>query len=843
MWADLVPEQTPAAPQSSSTVARAGEENYEIAADHQKTGGGELNESASLDKARIFSGADARRSTRINQTVPLVILGANKLGQSFLEVTSAVSLNLHGCRCTSQHAYPLESWITLWVTGTEGRANSPVVRAKVQSIHSPQTPRELCQVGVEFETPGNVWGIDTAPEDWLRLSPGISSSMQGAFARKPATIPAPPVPAESAQQEVPMEGANELSAGKSETVVFMSDQVLSPLVGKSQLVADRAVQTAMAAHLDEAVRTVLARFDEAWNDNVRRTEDLFAARLGEVQTRSNEQWGLYRSRAEEIARRLEQVVASTGNNAAKMQKFAERVTHELELQMQVRLKESLSNATRELENAAAQASQTQFARLTEDTQVVVQSAIAQFDARVAEARPILERALNAATQQHLETLLHSSKEQELAEQVARELQPQVYAKLDEFVASANRDLESAAARVADRQLARLMEEKQRIAREAAVEIEAAATQAREVLQRASNTTLEDFRRQAEEQIDLATSKAMQTISSSIASLDAENHAVCEKRRWTLETDVARAAEQSTQEFRKGIKAFLYSCFVAVNAAAEHAQARLDGPSRNEGKLLQEIAAPSEAAEKREQTENSVPAAPQTGDCAAVKPVAPMTPAESARLVSEAAPSAAPVQPVAPASQVFHALPASEAQASTFAPPPDVPAARFETLTLCSVSDARPESPVAPPPPALGASNPGTAALRPHTAHPQDQPSSPLFADVAPVPQLVKAPAAKWSARVTLEDATTQIQEIATPEPVAEPMKPAGIPKLASLPAKSSLGEEELQVPSWLEPLTRKPTAPASTQELIESESAKHLPESAKVDKADDLFWESLSSVP
>lgn len=508
VWVDLVPEEAPAAPHSDSTVAHASEENHyaETADDHHKTTGGELNASTPVDNVRIFSGIDARRSTRIDQTVPLVILGTNKLGQSFLEETSAVSLNLHGCRYPSRYEYPVESWVILQMTGTEGRANSPVVRAKVQSIHSPQTPRELCQVGVEFETPGNVWGIDTPPEDWQRLSLGISSSIESASAREPATIPAPPIPAESLQREgmaevmmflspasapALMERAKELGAGKPERLVFTSDQLLSALQGELQQVTDKAVQTALAAHLDEAVRTARARFDEAWKDNVRQMEELSAERLGEVQARSDEQWGLYRNRAEEIARRLEQVVTSTRNNLAKIEKFAERVTHELEPQMHARLNESFSNATRELENAAAQASQRQFASFMQDTRVVVQSTIAQ------------------------------------------------------------------------------------------------------------------LRQQTEVQIDLAVSEAMQGIRSSLASLDAENRAACDARRQTLESDVALAAEQSTQEFRKAIKAFLYSCLVAaVSAVDEHAQATPDGFSRNQGQLPHEIAAPSDAAEKREQTDSN-----------------------------------------------------------------------------------------------------------------------------------------------------------------------------------------------------------------------------------------------
>src|ERR1700726_5008431 len=46
--------------------------------------------------AARFSGIESRRSTRIDRTVPLVVVGQTKLGLSFQERTSAGSLNLHG---------------------------------------------------------------------------------------------------------------------------------------------------------------------------------------------------------------------------------------------------------------------------------------------------------------------------------------------------------------------------------------------------------------------------------------------------------------------------------------------------------------------------------------------------------------------------------------------------------------------------------------------------------------------------------------------------------------------------------------------------------------------------
>src|ERR1700730_10105974 len=124
--------------------------------------------STSVDNDHSFSGVEARRSTRINSPVRLVIEGKNKMGQPFQETTSVVSLNLHGCRYRSRHDYSIGIWVTLRLTEPRGEAESAVLRAQVRSVRAPNNPNELYQIGVELESPANVWGVPAPPSDWER---------------------------------------------------------------------------------------------------------------------------------------------------------------------------------------------------------------------------------------------------------------------------------------------------------------------------------------------------------------------------------------------------------------------------------------------------------------------------------------------------------------------------------------------------------------------------------------------------------------------------------------------------------------------------------------------------
>jgi hypothetical protein len=97
-----------------------------------------------------FSGPEGRRSTRIERPVPLLITGHDGMGQQFLERTSAVSLNLHGCRYPSRHDCNVGTWITLQIGEAPLSEIVTTVRAQVRSVQIPRNPRDLYHVGVEL---------------------------------------------------------------------------------------------------------------------------------------------------------------------------------------------------------------------------------------------------------------------------------------------------------------------------------------------------------------------------------------------------------------------------------------------------------------------------------------------------------------------------------------------------------------------------------------------------------------------------------------------------------------------------------------------------------------------
>jgi hypothetical protein len=722
VWEDLVDPNAPPNPVQSQHQFETDEQEY------PSPRGEEMNDSTTTSTSRSAQDADLRRSSRLERLVPLLILGTNRSGEPFQEKTSAVAVNLHGCRYSSRHECAPESWVTLQVTGTDG-ANSPSVRARVCSVVSAQTSRELCQVGVELETPGNVWGIPAPPEDWQRLLDTSNSSASGTAAAAPALQPAAPAnfllerespPAERRAEvtvfpgppaHAPAAASTEVSPAKdpakTERVVVNAEQLLHVLQGKIQSAADKAVQISLSSQLDDAVKSALAKIDDGWKAHLRQTEEFSSSRLAEVQKLWEKDLLVYRSRVEEIARRIESLTANSQQTLSDTQKYVSRFASETAPQLQARINDAFGRAGNEFEAKVAQVAQQHLAQISQNTQLAAREARSHLDESIAEVRSLLStvnggefeervesvlhpfkekmlshleerlselhsgfdqqhdlaslrtselvreiqglasetrqtrsqhheslselRSLLAeakpgVSQESLDALLRSAREQiqsqfewrlgevsgqfeqhlgrvrsrteelaqqteklssetrihlaearSLAETPARDLRPEDLSAIERAVGRATDEFEIAAARAAERQHVRLMEQKQALSQEVSLELEARASEVRALLQKTANLTLEEFRRRVAVQIDLVLSEAKESLTSALASLDAESRVAVEARRRALETDVARAAEQSTMEFRSGIKAFLYSCLVAaVGAVDQHAQTTLAG---------------------------------------------------------------------------------------------------------------------------------------------------------------------------------------------------------------------------------------------------------------------------
>jgi hypothetical protein len=147
-----------------------------------------------------------RRSTRIVQAVPLVVTGVDALGRPFVERTSSLILNCHGCRYQSKHYVLKNMWVTLEIPHPETGQPPRSVRGRVAWIQRPRTVRQLFQVALELEVSGNVWGIAFPPEDWFSFPDGVHVPPVLDGAPEPPPLPSPlepESPASIGEGEIP----------------------------------------------------------------------------------------------------------------------------------------------------------------------------------------------------------------------------------------------------------------------------------------------------------------------------------------------------------------------------------------------------------------------------------------------------------------------------------------------------------------------------------------------------------------------------------------------------------------------------------------------------------------
>lgn len=111
----------------------------------------------------VPSPSQRRRSERIPHSLPVIVRGVDLLGQPFEERTTVQACNLHGCRYPSKHHLSQNAWITL---AMERNGQWQNVRARVAWTQRPRSIRDFFQVGVELETPGNFWDLESVPADW-----------------------------------------------------------------------------------------------------------------------------------------------------------------------------------------------------------------------------------------------------------------------------------------------------------------------------------------------------------------------------------------------------------------------------------------------------------------------------------------------------------------------------------------------------------------------------------------------------------------------------------------------------------------------------------------------------
>lgn len=223
----------------------------------------------------------------------MVIHGTDLLGQPFDEPTTTLNFNLHGCRYTSKHHLPRNTWVTLELHPEHGPSR---VRARVAWVQRPHSVREFFQVAVELESPANIWGLSAPPADWRgQDDPQPATPIEESF-RQPGEFPPGSTAAKLANfmEDLvkPMTNASPANSSVPESVSPAESKI--PLLRELNLDFERQAREAVEAAASQAREQLTARWAV-------RQEEL----LGNLKSEMQENYGRARDLIAEIDRRMQ----------------------------------------------------------------------------------------------------------------------------------------------------------------------------------------------------------------------------------------------------------------------------------------------------------------------------------------------------------------------------------------------------------------------------------------------------------------------------------------------------------------------------------------------------------
>ncbi|HXA56712.1 MAG TPA: hypothetical protein VNU84_04710 [Candidatus Acidoferrum sp.] len=306
-----------------------------------------------------------RRSTRITQAVPITVTGVDALGQPFKERTTTIGINCHGCKYQSKHYVPKNSVVTLEIPRPQAGQPPRSIQGRVIWVQRPRTVRELFQIGVEFDIPGNIWGIAFPPEDWFPYPEDAPAAQAEEIAAAPVSAapetPAvqtfaiePPAAAPSASHVAPPAGVVPATPESKIHVVPAppppAPPAASPAAAQDAQLASARQMAKMVAEAKETLdKTARRSAQSAVNDEMTVVRQQIDAQLHEAVERAIK---VSMDRVSESA--VRKVVQQAADRTTAIVEEARKLTSTSAEQLDARVRQAVDEAVGQVAQQAAQ---------------------------------------------------------------------------------------------------------------------------------------------------------------------------------------------------------------------------------------------------------------------------------------------------------------------------------------------------------------------------------------------------------------------------------------------------------------------------------------------------------
>jgi hypothetical protein len=482
---------------------------------------------------------ERRRSERALESLPLIVRGVDLLGQPFEERTTTLAFNTHGCRYTSKHHLPRNSWVTLELpAGARRSAEGDPLRARVAWVQRPHSIRDFFQIAVELERPAHIWKGEVEPETETAPA-GLVNFMNNAMA-------------ESLAKSDPHDSATEATSEPDKAQGFEPTQYSplrlasdSPLIRELRAELDRHAKDAAAAAAEEARQNVMRAADEnerRHSVSVEESLGRWKLQLDQVQEQARAEY------AAQLAAQQNQFVQSVRSEVDAILKQARELVSHLNHQTETLRSASLAaqEKSSQIAQSLLQLEAAEAARAAKPAPGHSQEDLEEAESLAAGWRGMLESEMRVAQKQWNE-LLQSSLDSNLnhmieqisahSQEILKAAEKKMTERVGELREPFARAAEEARDKIAGIQTS-LIQEVQR-ARGSLTEVEQVASRTKEIseqLEAASLDTLNQLHRRLEKILDSQTAemnRRAEGISANLSqtvgsSLDSVGHQFLER---------------------------------------------------------------------------------------------------------------------------------------------------------------------------------------------------------------------------------------------------------------------------------------------------------------------------
>jgi hypothetical protein len=197
-----------------------------------------------------------RRSTRLNAVVPITVMGVDSYRGPYREEVSTVAVSCHGCRYESKHDVLTNSWVMLELNPTNQGTDTISARGLVKWVKRPLDANGTYETAIELEDPGNIWGIDSPPQDWVAFCESRLKEPAPAKS-KPFAVPKPEPVSKPAAPEQPGNGAGVAPTVAKPSPSSSLERPVGQLVGEFHQQMEKILFEAAGAAVREKATSTL----------------------------------------------------------------------------------------------------------------------------------------------------------------------------------------------------------------------------------------------------------------------------------------------------------------------------------------------------------------------------------------------------------------------------------------------------------------------------------------------------------------------------------------------------------------------------------------------------------